>query len=144
MEAIPDERKLVILCVDDEQIALLVRQRVLEKAGYEVIPANSVDQALEILAARSVDLILTDLLMPGKTGDELANEAKVRCPETPVVVISGVNEKPEGLSARLFLNKLEGPAYLCEKLREVLLESEKLNLSGRQNPTVSACVPGTH
>lgn len=144
METIPNERKFVILCVDDEQIALLVRQRVLEKSGYEIIPANSVDQALEILASRSVDLVLTDLLMPGKTGAVLANEAKVRWPETPVVVISGVNEIPEGLSARLFLNKLEGPAYLCEKLREVLLESEKPNLSDRQNPTISACVPETH
>src|SRR5277367_5456265 len=125
MGATPNDRKFVILCVDDEQIALLVRQRVLEKAGYEVIPANSVDQALEILGSRSVDLVLTDFLMPRKTGAELADEAKLHWPEIPVVVISGVNEIPEGLSACLFLNKLEGPVYLCESVREVLLEPEK-------------------
>jgi CheY-like chemotaxis protein len=128
MEAIPNDRKFVILCVDDEQIALLVRQRVLEKAGYEVIPANSVDRALEILGSRSVDLVLTDFLMPGKTGAELAAEAKLHWPEIPVVIMSGVNEIPEGLSAYLFLNKLEGPVYLCEKVREVLLEPGRRNL----------------
>jgi CheY-like chemotaxis protein len=125
MEGFPNARKFVILCVDDEQIALLMRQRVLEKAGYEVIPASSASHALEIFGSRSVDLVLTDLLMPGKTGAELADEVKLRRPEIPVVVISGVNEIPQGLSADLFLNKLEGPVYLCEKVREVLLASER-------------------
>src|SRR5215472_2055731 len=112
MGELPTEHRSVILCVDDEPIALLVRQRVLERAGYEVIPANSVNQALEILGSRYVDLVLTDLLMPGRTGIELADEVKLKRPEIPVVIISGVNEIPEGLSANLFLNKLEGPAYL--------------------------------
>lgn len=112
----------MILCVDDEPIALLIRQRVLEKAGYEVIPASSVNQALEILDTRLVDLVLTDFLMPGKTGAELAGEVKRRKPDIPVVMISGVHEIPDGLAADLFLNKLEGPVYLCERIREVLQE----------------------
>jgi CheY-like chemotaxis protein len=106
----------VILCVDDEPIALLMRQRVLEKAGYEVIPASSVGQALEILEAHSIDLVLTDFLMPLRTGADLATEAKRRWPQIPVVMISGVHEIPEGLAADLFLNKLEGPVYLCEQI----------------------------
>jgi CheY-like chemotaxis protein len=120
MGELPNERRSVILCVDDEPIALLVRQRVLERAGYEVVPAKSVNQALEILGSRPVDLVLTDLLMPGRTGIDLADEVKRKRPEIPVVIISGVNEIPEELSANLFLNKLEGPAYLCERIREVL------------------------
>jgi CheY-like chemotaxis protein len=120
MEGLSTERRPVILCVDDEPIALLVRQRVLEKSGFEVIPASSVNQALKILGSRSIDLVLTDLLMPGRTGTELADEVRLKRPEIPVVIISGVNEIPEGLSANLFLNKLEGPTYLCEQIRKVL------------------------
>ncbi|QNI33191.1 response regulator [Alloacidobacterium dinghuense] len=122
MEVRPGGCRFVILCVDDEPIALLIRQRVLEKAGYEVIPASSVNQALEILDTRLIDLVLTDFLMPGKTGAELAGEVKRRKPDIPVVMISGVHEIPDGLAADLFLNKLEGPVYLCERIREVLQE----------------------
>jgi CheY-like chemotaxis protein len=114
-------RKFVILCVDDEQISLMVRSRVLEKAGHDVIPANSALEALEILRSRSVDLVLTDLLMPGMTGADLAREVKVQNPALPVVLFSGVNElPPEHSHADLFVSKLEGPVFLCEKVAEIL------------------------
>jgi CheY-like chemotaxis protein len=131
MKVRPNECKPIILCVDDEQNALLVRQRVLEKDGYEVIPASSVSQALNVLELRSVDLVLTDLLMPGGTGAELADEVRLRWPRVPVIVLSGVNEIPENLSAHLFLNKLEGPVSLCRRVREVLLEFQ-FNRSNQQ------------
>ena len=114
-------RRFVILCVDDEPTSLFVRSRVLEKAGYEVLSAKSATAALEILQSRSVDLVLTDLLMPGLSGADLAREVKTQKPSLPVVLFSGVNEMPpEGSYADLFLSKLEGPAFLCEKVAEVL------------------------
>ena len=114
-------RRFVILCVDDEPTSLFVRSRVLEKAGYEVLSAKSATAALEILRSRSVDLVLTDLLMPGLSGADLAREVKTQKPSLPVVLFSGVNEMPpEGSYADVFLSKLEGPAFLCEKVAEVL------------------------
>lgn len=114
-------RKFVILCVDDEQISLRVRSLVLEKAGHDVITASSAREALEILRSRSVDLVLTDLLMPGMTGAELAREVKILCPSLPVILFSGVNElPPEHLHADIFVSKLEGPVFLCEKIAEIL------------------------
>jgi two-component system cell cycle sensor histidine kinase/response regulator CckA len=114
-------RRFVILCVDDEPTSLFVRSRVLEKAGYEVLSAKSATAALEILQSYSVDLVLTDLLMPGLSGADLAREVKTQKPSLPVVLFSGVNEMPpEGSYADLFLSKLEGPAFLCEKVAEVL------------------------
>lgn len=114
-------RKFVILCVDDEQISLRVRSLVLEKAGHYVIAANSAMVALEILRSHSVDLVLTDLLMPGMTGAELAREVKTHYPSVPVMLFSGVNEAPpEHSYADLFVSKLEGPAFLCEKVAEIL------------------------
>lgn len=113
-------RRFVILCVDDEPVSLLVRTRVLEKAGYEVIPVNSAAEALEALQSRPVDLVLTDLIMPGMNGAELAREIKTQNPGLPVILFSGVNEIPEGSSTGLFVSKLEGPAFLCEKVAEIL------------------------
>jgi CheY-like chemotaxis protein len=114
-------RRFVILCVDDERVSLIVRSRVLEKAGYDVIPANSGAEALHALQSRPVDLVLTDLLMPGMNGAELAREVKIRKPGLPVMLFSGVNEMPpEGSAADSFVSKLEGPAFLCEKVAEIL------------------------
>ena len=117
--------RFVILCVDDERVSLKVRSRVLEKAGHEVIQANSAAEALEILRARTVDLVLTDLLMPGMSGADLAREVKKLKPNLPVVLFSGVNEMPpEDSQADLFMSKLEGPVFLCEKVAEILQRAQ--------------------
>jgi len=113
--------KTTILCVDDEATALFLRKAVLEKFGFTVITAPSGKQALEILGSESIDLVLSDLLMPEMPGSELARAVKERFPELPVVVVSGVNEIPPEMGyADLFVSKLEGPVRLCERIREVL------------------------
>jgi CheY-like chemotaxis protein len=120
---LPDP-KAVILCVDDEPNALILRKMVLEKAGYRVIAANSPAQALELLSSEPVDLVLSDQLMPGRTGTELARQIKTISPHLPVVVISGVNEVPaDADSADLFLSKIEGPVAMCEKISALLKQS---------------------
>lgn len=121
-----NQRRFIILCVDDEEIPLIVRTRVLEKAGHEVISATSGAGALEILESRSVDLVLTDLLMPGMTGAELAQRVKRQQPSMPLIIFSGVNEFPPADSqADLFLSKLEGPDFLCEKVAQILRKSQR-------------------
>jgi CheY-like chemotaxis protein len=115
--------KPVILCVDDEPNALILRRLVLEKAGYSVIPAASVAEALQVLSGTDVDLVLSDQLMPGGTGTELARKVKALHPNLPVIVISGVNELPADANcADLFLSKVEGPAAMCERI-SCLLQS---------------------
>lgn len=116
----------VILCVDDEENPLLLRKLVLQKAGYEVVTANSAKQALEVLGSRKVDLVLSDQLMPGTTGTELAQRVKSIHPRLPVVIVSGVNEMPADASnADLFISKLEGPAFLSQKISDVLIKSQR-------------------
>jgi CheY-like chemotaxis protein len=115
------ETKAVILCVDDEENPLILRKIVLERAGYDVVTANSGKKALEILQSRPVDLVLSDLLMPGMTGTELARQVKESHPQLPVVLVSGVNEiPPEASYADRFISKVEGPVSLCENIAEVL------------------------
>lgn len=113
--------KAIILCVDDEEIPLMLRKLVLEKAGYEVITAGSATQAREIVASRPLALVLSDHLMPGCTGTELAREIKAGWPELPVILFSGVNDVPgDAGCVDLFLSKVVGPAALCEHISVVL------------------------
>lgn len=114
--------KTVILCVDDEENSLILRKLVLQKFGYEVISASSAKEALELLRVHKVDLVLSDQLMPGTTGTQLAKQVKATHLRVPIVIVSGVNEIPDDASnADLFISKLEGPALLSQKISEVLV-----------------------
>src|SRR5215471_9486506 len=118
--------KEVILCVDDEETSLLLRKPVLETAGYEVMTATSATQALEVLSFRKIDLLLTDYLMPGQSGTELARAAKNMRPELPVILLSGVTELPLDMEhVDLFVSKVEGPQSMCEKVAAVLSACHK-------------------
>jgi len=113
--------KAVILCVDDEENPLTLRKFVLQKAGYEVLTASSGKEALEIVASHKVDLVLSDHLMPGMHGTELAQQLKAQHPKLPVVLISGVNELPAGSAiANAFVSKIEGPDALCKEVAAIL------------------------
>jgi DNA-binding NtrC family response regulator len=107
--------------VDDEPNSLILRKLVLEKAGYRVLPASSAAQALEVFSREKVDLVLSDQLMPGGTGTELAKKIKSVSPNFPVAIISGVNEvPPDADSADIFISKVEGPQAMCEKISSLL------------------------
>jgi CheY-like chemotaxis protein len=126
------DSKAVILCVDDEPNNLTLRALVLERAGYEVSSAESADAALSLLASRPVDLVLSDQLMPHKTGTQLARDIKAKWPTMPVIIISGVNERPDDADiADLFMSKVEGPVRMCENIQEMLSKYQ----SGRATAT---------
>jgi CheY-like chemotaxis protein len=113
--------KRVILCVDDEQNALILRKLVLQKAGYEVLTANSGKAALELLSKNVVDLVLSDQLMPGLSGTQMTQQIKAQYPNLPVILTSGINEIPPDASlADRFLSKIEGPNALCKEIASVL------------------------
>jgi len=117
--------KELILCVDDEENQLAVRKLVLEQAGYAVLAASSGQQALALLASHPIDLVLSDHLMPGLTGTELARQIKAANPDLPVILISAVNEIPEDAAyADLFMSKLDGPQAMCQNISTVLARSK--------------------
>jgi CheY-like chemotaxis protein len=120
-----NEHKAFILCVDDEELPLLLRKLVLEKQGYKVVTASSASDALQTLNEHRVDLVLTDQLMPGGTGTELAQSIKALWPDLPVILISGVNEMPADASwADVFISKTEGPMAMCEKISAALASAQ--------------------
>ncbi len=118
-------KKETILCVDDEENQLAVRKLVLESKGYAVLTAPSGQQALAVLDQHPVDLVLSDHLMPGLTGAELARQIKAQKPELPVILISAVNEIPvDAANADLFMSKLDGPLIMCENIAAMLARAK--------------------
>ena len=77
-----------ILVVDDEKNYLLVLSAVLEEEGYEVLTTVSGLEALEIQKSSDLDLVLTDMKMPGMDGIELLDQIKAMDPELPVVMMT--------------------------------------------------------
>jgi DNA-binding NtrC family response regulator len=82
-----------LLLVDDEEGLRLTLAANLELEGFEVVEAEDADAALEQLAERSFDLVLSDVQMPGRSGVELLREIKRRAPGTPVVLMTAFTEE---------------------------------------------------
>ena len=78
-----------ILVVDDSPLTLEVLQRNLEGAGYEVITASSVEQAIASLEQNLVDLVVTDIKMPRVRGLELLKYVKENLKDTEIMIITG-------------------------------------------------------
>jgi PAS domain S-box-containing protein len=114
-----------ILAVEDEPSLLLVLRRSLERQGYTVLTASSVARAQEVLREARVDLLLSDVVMAGGGGPELARWARERNPTLPVIFITGyADETVLQAAADLHHNgiilKPFKPAQLVTRVREVL------------------------
>ena len=83
-----------ILVVEDEAPVRLMMKRALEDAGYTVLDAGSGDEALDIAAgsAGQINLVLTDVVMPGRGGRELAEQLRRQMPDVPVLFTSGYTD----------------------------------------------------
>ncbi len=81
--------KATILVIDDEQIVQESVRRILEEEGYEIDGAMRVDQALDLLARNPYDVVLTDLMMPDKSGMEAVQAVAENHPDTGVVMFTG-------------------------------------------------------
>jgi signal transduction histidine kinase/CheY-like chemotaxis protein len=79
-----------VLLVEDEDAVRLACRRILERAGFQVVEASDGPQALVALADRPIDLLLTDVIMPGGvTGRDLAERLQAARPGLPVLYMSG-------------------------------------------------------
>lgn len=78
-----------ILCIDDSESQLWLRTQVLEKDGYSVLSATTAEKALHLLRNNPVSVIVSDHMLGGMTGTELAAECKKIKPKVPVVLYSG-------------------------------------------------------
>ncbi len=88
-----------ILVVDDEPNYRLILSELLKDEGYEVFTAASGAEAMKVLRETDLDLIITDMLMPGMTGLELLTEVKIFAQDLPVIMITAFGEVEKAVTA---------------------------------------------
>jgi CheY-like chemotaxis protein len=89
----------VLLVEDDEDNRELMTE-VLQSAGYEVVTAASGAEGLNKLSGQPVNVVVTDVGMPGMGGLEVARASKRIAPDVPVVVVTGYAEREDITNAR--------------------------------------------
>ena len=128
-----DPANFVILVVDDEVAVRALIANVLRKEGYQVLDASNGQHALEILKVHAgpVHLLLTDFVMPGMNGIELATAVRNERQGTTVLVISGYTSSQIAAEEKKvdFLQKPMSPHTLLEKVRELLFRPLVLQYS---------------
>jgi DNA-binding NtrC family response regulator len=107
-EGLPDEPirpigriRRTLLLVDDEDRILSARRRCLRREGYEILTADSVDRALELVGDRRIDLVLSDHKMPGMSGLDLLQAVRRLQPDAARLLITGWSQaiSPDDLAA---------------------------------------------
>ncbi|MDH3514620.1 MAG: sigma-54 dependent transcriptional regulator [Gammaproteobacteria bacterium] len=129
--------KRTVLVVDDEQNMQTVMRMVLEGAGHEVLIADSGEDALAHMQNPNLDVVLTDLRMPGMGGEAFAVRCHKERPEVPVIIVtahgtirSAVQSIHDGAADYLTKpfepEQLEIAVHNAIKLRDILRENARL------------------
>jgi len=135
-----------ILVVEDNDALRRVIVRQLNSLGYRVLEANQADAALQLVEQESIDVLLTDIVMPGgKDGVELARQAQQRWPKIAVVFTSGFSQaKPNGISpppGTPLLSKPYRRENLAQAIREALLRMPAGLVSADNGHRLEPAVP---
>jgi DNA-binding NtrC family response regulator len=119
-------RQRTVLLVEDEPFVREATRSILERAGFEVLLAEDAADAMQVYEGfqRHIDLVVTDMILPGRTGQELGHDLRQHSPLVKVLVTSGygnaeyATEDPE--SQTYFLAKPYSRRGLVEKIEEIL------------------------
>ncbi|WP_117280572.1 response regulator transcription factor [Streptococcus intermedius] len=114
-----------ILLVDDEVEITEINKRYLIQAGYEVNVAHDGQEALEIFQKYSIDLIITDIMMPNMDGYDLIGEVQYLSPEQPFLFITAKTSEPDkiyslSMGADDFITKPFSPRELVLRVNNIL------------------------
>jgi two-component system, cell cycle sensor histidine kinase and response regulator CckA len=116
-----------VLVVEDDASVRQVTVRILVQAGFRVLQASNLVQAVKLTRAttETIDLLLTDLVLPDGSGGDVAERIAELRPEVRVLFVSGYTDDPglrRGISEHEleFLSKPFAPSRLISRVREVL------------------------
>jgi two-component system, OmpR family, response regulator CpxR len=115
--------KRTILCVDDNEQSLSYRKIMLETRGYRVASFTKGGEALERFKQGDIDLVVTDMAMPGMDGPQLIAAIKNIAPHVPAILISSkARVYDHDSQADVFLARgMYAPADLLERIRLLLV-----------------------
>lgn len=118
-----DQKTATILCVDDEQTALQLRQTLLESAGYNVVGAKSGALGIKAFKSQSVDAVILDYWMADMNGLQVAREIRKMDATVPIIILSAYGELLDeslGLADIWIRKGEEDPQYLLNRLDQLL------------------------
>lgn len=113
-----------VLIVDDEQNAIKVLSAILSDAGYNVIESQNGERAIKIISKKDIDVIVTDLKMPGKDGMQLFEYSIENYPEIPVIFLTAygtVESAVNAMTRGAFYYFIKPPDYL--KLKSIIAKA---------------------
>jgi len=132
-----------ILVVDDEPNYLIVLSELLKDEGFEVFTASSGKEGLKIIDDVDLDVVITDMQMPGMNGLEFLKEVKNRIPDLPVVVITAFAEVDKAVEAMQngAFNYLAKP-FSNDELIITINKAASLHLLVRENSRLRKEIKG--
>ncbi len=129
-----------ILIIDDEPILLSVFQRILDRLGYMADTAQSYNEAMKKFSDSSYDLIFIDVLMPEKTGFEIAREMRRLNRRQKIVLITGLDMYHEELVFNRKRSNVDGILFKPFTLDKVKESVESiLNMRKKFNREMKPC-----
>lgn len=115
-----------ILIIDDDDILREILALTLERAGHTVLQAGDGRLAADIIAATPVDLVITDIIMPGQEGIETIQQLKRLHPSLPVIAMSGTSSHSKiylDMAGRLGACRMLGKPFSIEDLLGAIAEA---------------------
>jgi len=110
-----------VLLVDDEEAILYVFRKFLERAGFAVSTAADAREAIAVAESGRIDALVTDLRMPGMTGDALVRQLRAARPGLPAIIVTAyAAECSPALENVPVLNKPVPPADLVAAVQRAL------------------------
>ncbi|WP_446692524.1 PAS domain-containing protein [Rhizobium populisoli] len=121
-KAVKEILGLRVLIVEDNLLIRMSEIDMLEEIGCEVVEAGSAEEALPMLAEGGIDIVMSDLGLPGMSGEDFCREVRRRWPEIGIIFATGMDRGPEleDPSRTALLSKPHGQNELRAALEEVL------------------------
>jgi CheY-like chemotaxis protein len=124
-EAAAADTKLKVLFVDDEPQLVMLGERFLRSLGYEPVTATSPEVALARFQEGGIDVVITDLTMPGMSGVDMGRQMLITQPGLPIILTTGFthlleDKNPVSLGFRSLVPKPYSIRELGEALRSAL------------------------
>jgi DNA-binding NtrC family response regulator len=114
-----------ILLVEDSPEVSLITVEYLQELGHQAVAVGDAELALEQVAQRTFDAVMTDVSLPGMSGIELAKELVKRYPKLPVVISSGYGS----LNVEFLIGNTQSSVMLLPKPYDLDMLEKTLNLA---------------
>jgi CheY-like chemotaxis protein len=136
----PSSGPRVLLAEDNDELRGILA-RTLRARGYRVEEAASGDQAAAALLRECPDALLSDLIMPGLSGQDVANVCHAHCPDTVLIFMSGYSShelNAMDVQQMVYRPKPVSPAEVADTLDRLLAQRERRSDAGSTTPGVES------